>query len=94
MEWLVRGWDGPQVLALAVGLAAGLTLVVFRFSGYAEVVGTACAVLTRWAMWQIPPPGRSKAPGTPPDGMSQLARLAVTVLLVTLALEAVLAPLR
>ncbi|MDX6647401.1 MAG: hypothetical protein QOK40_3128 [Miltoncostaeaceae bacterium] len=94
MEWLLRGWDTPQILALAVGLGAGITLVVFGLSGYAELAGTACAVIARWAMWQIPPPGRSAAPGRPPDGLSRLGQLAVTVLLVTLSLEVVLAPLR
>jgi hypothetical protein len=94
VEWLLRGWDGPQIIALGVGLAAGITLVTIRFGGYAELVGVACAVLVRWAMWQIPPPGRSKAPGRPPEGWSRLAQLAVTVLLVTLSVEAVLAPLR
>jgi hypothetical protein len=90
----MRGWRGPQLTALAVGLAAGVTLVIFRFSGYAELAGTSCAVLARWAMWQIPPPGRSRSPGRPPDGLSQLGQLAVAVLLVTLALEVALAPLR
>jgi hypothetical protein len=93
VEWLFRGWDAPQIMALAAGLGAGITLVIFRFSGFAELVGAACAVLARWAMWQIPPPGRSKAPGRPPEGLSQLAQLAVTVLLVSLTLDAVLAPL-
>jgi len=94
VEWLLRGWDAPQIMALAAGLAAGIILVIFRFSGYAELAGAACAVLARWAMWQIPPPGRSKAPGRPPEGVSKLGQLAVTVLLVSLTLEVVLAPLR
>jgi hypothetical protein len=94
VEWLIRGWDGPHLIALAVGLAAGVTLVAIGFSGYAEFSGALCAVSVRWAMWQIPPAGRSRASGTPPGAWSRLGQLAVTVLLVTLTLEVVLAPLR
>ena len=94
MEWLLRGWDGPEVMALVAGLDSGLVLVVFEFGAWAEIAGAFCAVLARWAMWQIPPPGRSRARGRPAEGFSQLVRLAVLVLLATLSLEIVLSPVR
>ncbi len=41
---------------------------------------------------QIPPPGRSRAHGTPRDALSQLGRVVVVVLLVTLALAIIVSP--
>ena len=93
MDWLTRGWDKDQVIALCVGLAAGITLVLLNKGGLAEFGAVIAAVGLRWAIWQIPPPGRSRAVGTPPDGLSRLGRLAVTVLLVTLVLEIAMSPL-
>jgi hypothetical protein len=80
------------MVAAAAGLVAGLALVILGFSGLAELGGVSSAVGVRWSLWQIPPPGRSKAPGTPPNGWSRLGQLAVAVLLVILALEVVVAP--
>jgi hypothetical protein len=92
MHWLTRGWDRDHWVALCVGLAAGIALVILGIAGVAEIGAVGSAVLLRWAMWQIPPPGRSRAAGTPADAFSRLAQIAVAVLLVTLVLEIVLAP--
>lgn len=92
MDWLLRGWDREQVIALCVGLAAGGALVALGKLGLAEFGAVFAAVTLRWAMWQIPPPGRSRAAGSPSDARSRLAQLAVAVLLVTLMLEVALAP--
>ena len=94
MEWLIRGWDQPHYLCAAVGVVASLALVLLGWTGLAVVGGPAVAVCARWAIWQIPPPGRSRAEGTPPDGWSRLAQLAVAVLLVTLVVAVVDAPFR
>ncbi len=93
MDWLRRGWDREHWIALGVGLAAGIVLVLLGKGGLAEVGAVLSAVVLRWAIWQIPPPGRSRAPGTPPNGLSRLGQLAVTALIVTLMLEIALSPL-
>ena len=93
MEWLTKGWDQGHWVAVAVGLAVGMALAVLGMSGLAEVGAVGVALMTRWALWQIPPPGRSRASGSPSDSGSRLARLAVVVLLVTLVIEIVMAPL-
>lgn len=92
MDWLTSGWDREHWVALAVGLAAGIALVVLGKGGLAEIGAVFAAVTLRWAIWQIPPPGRSRAMGTPPDGFSRLMQIAVAVLLVTLFFEIVTAP--
>jgi hypothetical protein len=94
MHWLLGGWDREQIIALCVGLAAGGALVMLGKLGLAEFGAVFAAVTLRWAMWQIPPPGRSRAAGTPPDALSRLTQLSVTVLLVTLTLEVILTPAR
>mgnify|MGYP003430308776 CR=1 FL=1 len=93
MDWLLHGWDRQQVIAFCVGLVAGIALVLLGAVGLAEFGAVFAAVTLRWALWQIPPPGRSRASSAPPDALSQLGRLAVALLLVTLTLELVLAPL-
>lgn len=93
MEWLTRGWDQGQRVAVGVGLAAGVVLAALGMSGLAEIGAVSVALMMRWALWQIPPPGRSKAPGSPADSGSRLMQLAVVVLLVTLVIEIVLSPL-
>lgn len=93
MEWLTRGWDQGHWVAVGVGLAAGVALAVLGMSGLAELGAVAVALMMRWGLWQIPPPGRSKAPGTPPDAGSRLLQLAVVVLVVTLVIEIVMSPL-
>lgn len=87
MHWLTRGWDLEHRVALCVGLAAGIALVLLGKGGLAEFGAVFAAVVLRWAIWQIPPPGRSRAVGTPADGGSRLLQLAVAVLLVTLVVE-------
>jgi hypothetical protein len=93
MDWLTRGWDREHWIALGVGLAAGIALVTLGKVGLAEIGSVMSAVMLRWGMWQIPPPGRSRAAGTPPDGLSRLGQLAVAVLLVTLVLDIATSPL-
>jgi hypothetical protein len=93
MDWLRRGWDREHWIALGVGLAAGITLVTLGKGGLAEIGSVLSAVMLRWGLWQIPPPGRSRAAGTPPDGLSRLGQLAVAALLVTLVLDIVTSPL-
>jgi len=92
VEWLTRGWDQGQWVAVGVGIAVGVALTALGMSGLAEVGAVGVALMMRWALWQIPPPGRSKAPGSPADSGSRLMQLAVVVLLVTLVIEIVLAP--
>lgn len=94
MDWLSRGWDQAQWIATGVGLCAGVVLVVLGFSGLAELAAAGIAICLRWALWQIPPPGRSRATGTPRDGFSHVGRVAVVVLLVTLTLEIIATPFR
>lgn len=94
MDWLTRGWDQAQWTAFGAGLAAAVALVVLGFSGLAELGGVLVSAGMRWAMWQIPPPGRSRATGAPSDATSRLAQVAVAVLLVTLAVEIGAAPFR
>ena len=94
MDWLTRGWDKEHVIALCVGLAAGITLVLLDKGGLAEFGAVLTSVGLRWAIWQIPPPGRSRVVGTPPGGLSRLGQLAVTVLLITLFIEIATSPLR
>ena len=94
MEWLRQGWHKEQWIALVVGLVAGVALVLVGRSGWAEFGAVMCAVGLRWAIWQIPPTGRSRAVGTPPDAWSRLGQLAVAALLITLVLEIALTPLR
>ena len=94
MDWLTRGWDREHWIALGVGLAAGIALVTLGKGGLAEIGAVLSAVILRWGLWQIPPPGRSRAARTPPDGLSRLAQLAVAALLITLALEIAMSPLR
>ncbi len=89
MDWLTGGWDREHVIALCVGLAAGTALVLQGFGGLAEFGAVIASVGLRWAIWQVPPPGRSRAVGTPPGGLSRLGQLAVAVLLITLAVEIV-----
>ena len=93
MDWLKRGWDRDHWVALGVGLAAGIALVLLGKGGLAELGAVFSAVVVRWAMWQIPPPGRSRASRAPSDAASRLGQLAVAVLLVTLALEIAWSPL-
>ena len=92
MEWLTRGWDREHFICTTVGVAAGVCLVLLRARGLAEVGSLLVAVCSRWAMWQIPPPGRSRAPGMPADGLSRLGQIAVVVLGVTLLAEVAAAP--
>lgn len=87
MEWLFRDWDAHHRIAMGVGLVAGLTLVVMGRPGIAELGAILTALALRWAIWQIPPPGRSKAPGTPADGGARLAQLAIAVVLVILGVD-------
>lgn len=94
MGWLTQGWDQGHWVACGVGVAAGVALAILGASGLAELGGVLVTVLMRWSMWQIPPPGRSRAAGTPPDALSRLTQLAVVVLLVVLTLELATAPLR
>lgn len=94
MDWLTRGWDREHWIALSVGLAAGIALVTLGKGGLAEIGSVLSAVILRWGMWQIPPPGRSRAAGTPPDALSRLVQLAVAALLITLVLEIATSPLR
>ena len=93
MDWLSRGWDQAQWIATAVGVCAGTALVVLGFPGLALIGATGIAMCLRWALWQIPPPGRSRAEGTPSDAMSHIGRVAVVVLLVTLTLAILVSPL-
>jgi len=93
MDWLTRGWDREHSIALGVGLAAGIALVTIGMGGLAEIGSVLSAVTLRWGLWQIPPPGRSRAAGTPPDGLSRLGQLAVAALLVTLMLDIATSPL-
>ena len=92
MEWLTRGWDQGHRVAVGVGLAVGVALAALGMSGLAEIGAVSVALMMRWALWQIPPPGRSKAPGSPDDSGSRLMQLAVVVLLVTLVIEIVMSP--
>lgn len=94
MNWLTHDWDQTQWTAFGVGVAAGVLLVVLGFSGLAELGAVGVALTLRWAIWQIPPPGRSRAGGTPPDAGSRLLQLLVSVLLVLFVAEIVFAPLR
>lgn len=94
MGWLTQGWDKEHVIALCVGLAAGIALVLMDKGGLAEFGAVLASVGLRWAIWQIPPPGRSRAVGTPPDGLSRLGQLAVAVLLITLVIEIATSPFR
>ena len=89
MDWLTKGWDQGHYISAAVGLVAGVVLVLLGFGGLAELSAPLLSVIARWSMWQIPPPGRSRAQGTPPDGVSRLVQLAVAVLLFTLVLEVI-----
>jgi hypothetical protein len=93
MEWLTRGWDQAHLVACCVGVAAGVSMVVLGASGLAELGSVLVSVLMRWAMWQIPPPGRARADGSPPDALSRLGQLAVAVLLIVLVLELVTVPI-
>lgn len=93
MEWLTREWDQGHWVAGCVGVAVGVSLVLLGVSGLAEVGGVLVSLLMRWAMWQIPSPGRSRAEGAPPDAVSRLGQLAVTVLLIVLVLELATSPL-
>jgi hypothetical protein len=92
VEWLTRGWDQGQRVAVGVGLAAGVVLALLGMSGLAEIGAVSAALMLRWGLWQIPPPGRSKAPGSPDDAGTKLVQLAVVVLLVTLVIEIVVSP--
>jgi len=94
VEWLTRGWDQAHYLSAAVGVAAALALVLLGWSELAVVGAPLVSVGSRWAIWQIPPPGRSRAPGTPPDGWSRLAQLAVAVLIFTLVVAVLVSPFR
>ncbi len=89
VDWLRRGWDQGHWVAACVGVAAGVALALMDASGLAEAGAVFAAVGMRWGMWQIPPTGRSRAAGTPPDGVSRLGQLAVAVLLITLTVEIV-----
>lgn len=94
MGWVTRDWDDKQWTSFGVGIAAGIALVVLGFSGLAEVGAVGAALMLRWAIWQIPPPGRSKAEGTPSNAGERMMQLFVAVLLVLFAVEIVAAPLR
>ena len=94
MHWLIADWDETQWASFGVGAAAGVALVVLGFSGLAELGGVGASLTLRWAIWQIPPPGRSRAAGTPPDAGTRLGQLFVSILLVLLAVEILAAPLR
>jgi hypothetical protein len=92
MEWLTREWDQGHWVACCVGVAAGVALAILGASGLAELGGVFVAVVLRWSMWQIPPPGRSRAPGAPADALSRLGQLAVVVLLIVLVAEIATSP--
>lgn len=94
MDWLTRGWDREHWVALVVGLAAGIALVLLGTGGLAELGAVLTAVVLRWGLWQIPPPGKARRAAAPSDAFSRLMQLAVAVLLVTLVLEIVISPLR
>jgi hypothetical protein len=94
VDWLTRGWDQAHYVSAAVGAAAALALVLLGWSELAVVGAPLVSVGARWAFWQIPPPGRSRAPGTPPDGWSRLGQLAVAVLIFTLVATLVAVPFR
>jgi hypothetical protein len=89
MEWMVRGWRSGDTVAFCVAVAAGVALVVSGLGGFAVVAAVALACGVRWAQWQIPPPGRSRAAGSPDDAGRQLGRVATAVLIVVLAAEVV-----
>jgi hypothetical protein len=94
VDWLTRGWDQAQYVCAAVGVAAALALVLVGFVALGVIGAPLLSVVARWSIWQIPPPGRSKAAGTPSDGWSRLAQLAVAVLIVTLLIAVIDAPFR
>ena len=87
MDWLTNDWDQGHWISFAVGLAAGVTLAVWRLTGLAELGAVGVAVCARWSLWQIPPPGRSRATGTPPDGWARMGQVIVAVLLATLVVD-------
>jgi hypothetical protein len=87
VDWLMRDWDRWQAGCGMVGVIAGVALVLSGTSVVAEVVALTSAVGCRYASWQIPPSGRSKAEGSPPDALPRLSRLAVAVLIVVLVAE-------
>ncbi len=94
VDWLTGNWDQGHWVSAAVGVAAAVALVLEGYAGLAVVGAPLAAVGARWAMWQIPPPGRSRAAGTPSDGWSRLGQLAVAVLMFTLVLALVDVPFR
>jgi hypothetical protein len=87
VDWLVRDWDQGSVIAFVVGAATGIALVLIGAHGLAELGAGLVSAGIRWSLWQIPPPGRSRALGTPADGWSRIAQVVIAVLLVTLLLE-------
>lgn len=91
VDWLVRDWDQGNAIAFVVGATAGVALALVGFHGLAELGAGVVAAIIRWSLWQIPPPGRSRAAGPPPDALSRLSQVVIAVLLVTLLLELVLA---
>jgi hypothetical protein len=84
MEWLTKNWDRGHYLSAAVGIAAGVVLVLLHLNTLALIAAPLISLSARWSMWQIPPPGRSRAPGTPPDAAARLVQLVIAVLIVTL----------
>jgi hypothetical protein len=92
MDWVRKNWDEGSWPSAGVGIVAGGALALLGHGGFAEIAALLVALCVRWAIWQIPPPGRSKAPGTPPDGGSRLAAVAIVVLAVTLLFELVRVP--
>ena len=90
---MTHDWDQQQWIAAAVGWVTGIALLVMGQAGIAEVGALLAALVLRWAMWQIPPPGRSAAVGAPADSASRLGQLAVAVILVVLTLDLLTAPL-
>ena len=94
VHWLVEGWDQGSWIAAIIGAITGVALVALDASGLAEFASLLVGVGTRWSMWQVPQPGRSRSPGTPPDGWMHLVRIAIALLLVVLLAEVVIAPFR
>ena len=95
VDWLTRNWDQGHWVSAALGGGGGRWPWCWRGTrGWPWSGRRGAAVAARWAMWQIPPPGRSRAAGTPSDGWSRLGQLAVAVLMFTLVVALIDVPFR